>query len=75
MNKQHNGLITYILCQLKTVNIPIFVYCIQDLHIKYHEAKLPKYTHTKLIADIEDKIRVLKHAEIWEQPTQFWHTI
>jgi hypothetical protein len=63
---QHMGLITYILRQLKQTQNQIFLRYIQDLHVQYQEAKLPGYTPTKLIQDVEDKIRVLKHAEVWE---------
>jgi hypothetical protein len=64
-NKQQQGLITYILHQLKTTTNPRFLRYVQDLHVQYQEAKLPEYTPTKLICDVEDKIRVLKHAEVW----------
>ncbi len=41
------------------------------MHIQFQEAKLPQHTPTKLFLDVEEKIRVLKHAEAWdikEQP-------
>jgi hypothetical protein len=64
--RSHNGLITYILRQLKfTTNAPFLRY-IQDLHVDYQEGKLPKCTPLKLIQAVEDKIRVLKHAEVWD---------
>jgi hypothetical protein len=66
--RQHRGLITYILRQLKTTANPIFLRYVQDLHVSYQEGKLPEYTPTKLIIDVEDKIRVLTHAEVWETP-------
>jgi len=64
--KRYNGLITYILRQLKTTKNQIFVRYVQDLHISYQEGKLKKYTPWKLILDVEDKIRVLRHAEVWD---------
>jgi hypothetical protein len=62
--QNHSGLITYILHQLKQTTIAAFLHYIQDLHIEYQEGELPKYTPLKLIQDVEDKIRVLKHAEV-----------
>jgi hypothetical protein len=67
---QHNGLVTYILHQLKQASNPLFLRYIQDLHIQYQEAKLVNFTTQKLIQTIEDKIRVLKHAEVWSPVTQ-----
>jgi hypothetical protein len=67
--KQHNGLITYILRQLRLSPNAIFQRYIQDLHIEYQEGKLPKYSPFRLIQDCEDKIRVLRHAEAWINPT------
>jgi hypothetical protein len=64
--RTHNGLITYILRQLKHHTNAPFLRYIQDLHIDYQEGKLPKYTPLKLIQAVEDKIRVLKHAEVWD---------
>jgi len=64
--KKFNGLITYILRQLKRSSNPIFLRFIQDLHVQYQEGKLRKYNAMRLILDVEDKIRVLKHAEAWE---------
>jgi hypothetical protein len=64
--KQYKGLITYILCQLKLTNNPIFLRYVQDIHISYQEGKLRKYTPMNLIQDAEDKIRVLKHASAWD---------
>jgi len=64
-----NGLITYMLHQLKTTSNQIFLRYIQDLHVSYQEGTLPRYTPWKLILDVEDKIRVLCHAEVWELPT------
>jgi len=63
--KKHNGLITYILHQLKLSTNPMFLCFIQDLHIQYQEAKLLKLTPMQLVLDVEDKIRVLKHADLW----------
>jgi hypothetical protein len=65
-DQQHCGLITYILQQLKTTPNQIFLRYVQDLHVSYQEGKLPKYTPSTLITDVEDKIRVLKHAEVWD---------
>jgi len=42
--RQHRGLITYILHQLKTSSNQILLHYIQDLHVSYKEGKLPKYT-------------------------------
>jgi len=64
--KKFNGLITYILRQLKGTTNSIFLCFIQDLHVQYQEDKLPKFNPMKLILDVEDKIRVLKHAEVWD---------
>jgi hypothetical protein len=69
--EQHSDLITYIMHQLKHTKNSTFQHYIQDVHIQYQEAKLPRYTPTKLLLDIEEKIRVLKHTEVWdisEQP-------
>lgn len=45
-------------------------YCIQDLHVHYQEVKLPGYTTTKLILDVENKYRCFKtHAEVWDKHT------
>jgi len=52
--KRFNGLITYILCQLKTTQNQIFLRYIQDLHVTYQ---------------VKDKIRVLRHAEVWDSST------
>ena len=67
--KRFNGLITYILRQLKTTQNQIFLRYIQDLHVAYQEGQLPKYTPLKLISDVEDKIRVLRHTEVWDSTT------
>jgi hypothetical protein len=63
---RYNGLITYVLHQLKTTQNKIFLRYIQDLHVSYQEGTLPKYTPWKLVLDVEDKIRVLWHAEVWD---------
>ncbi len=63
---RYNGLITYILRQIKTTQNKIFLRYIQDLHVSYQEGTLPKYKPWKLILDVEDKIRVLRHAEVWD---------
>jgi hypothetical protein len=42
---------------------------VQDLQISYQEGNLPKLTHQKLILHVEDKIRVLKHADAWTLPS------
>jgi hypothetical protein len=34
--------------------------------VQYQEAELKKYMPMKLVLDAEEKIRVLKHAEVWE---------
>jgi len=79
-SRKNQGLITYILQQLELTTNPILLHQVQDLHIQYQENKLPKYTPQKLVCDIEDKIRVLKHAEAWttlhvpEQPMMAMHT-
>ncbi len=65
-SEQHIGLITYSLHQLKQTKNQIFLRYVQDLHVKYQEAKLPGYTPAKLLLDVEDKICVLKHAEVWD---------
>jgi hypothetical protein len=62
---EHNGLITYILRQLKDSTIYMFQKYIGELHVDYQEAKLGNITVTKLLLQIEDKIRVLKHAGEW----------
>jgi hypothetical protein len=67
--KIHQGLITYILRQLKQTSNQIFLQYIQDLHVSYQEGKLPEYDPMKLILDVEDKIRVLQHAKVWTQVT------
>ncbi len=57
--------------QLKANTNAIFQCYIQDLHVQYQEAKLLDYTPMNLILDVEERIRVLKHAEVWgHQPTQ-----
>jgi hypothetical protein len=63
---RYNGLITYVLRQLKTTQNKIFLHYIQDLHVSYQEGTLPKYTPWKSVLDVEDKIRVLRHAEVWD---------
>jgi len=63
---RYNGLITYVLHQLKTTQNKIFLRYIQDLHVSYQEGTLPKFTPWKLVLDVEDKIRVLWHAEVWD---------
>jgi len=67
--KRHNGLITYTLHQLKGTSNPVFLRFIQDMHVQYQEAQLPKYTPLKLILEVEDKICVLKHAKVWNAST------
>ncbi len=61
----HNGLITYILCQLKDSHVDMFQKYIRDLHVGFQEATLGGITVHKLLLQIEDKIRVLKHAGEW----------
>jgi hypothetical protein len=64
---EHNGLITYILRQLKLSPIPLFQDFIRKLHIEFQEGKHPLLTPTLLLKDVEDKIRVLKHADEWRE--------
>jgi hypothetical protein len=64
---EHNGLITYVLRQLIDSTIYMFQKYIRDLHVDYQEAKLGNITVTKLLLQIEDKIRVLKHAGEWTE--------
>jgi hypothetical protein len=47
--KKCNGLITYILRQLKGTNNPIFLHFIQDLHVQYQEGQLPKLNPMQLV--------------------------
>jgi hypothetical protein len=63
----HNGLITYILRQLKESPIYIFQRYIRELHIDFQEAKLGNITVATLLINIEDKIRILKHAGEWTE--------
>jgi hypothetical protein len=69
---EHNGLITYILRQLKDSSIQMFQRYIRDLHVDFQEGKLKNKTITNMLLDIEDKIRILKHAGEWveTEPTQ-----
>jgi hypothetical protein len=68
--KTHQGLITYILRQLKQTNNQIFLRFVQDLHVSYQEGKFPEYDPLKLILVVENKIRVLQYAEVWHHPEQ-----
>jgi hypothetical protein len=67
--KRFNGLITYMLCQLKTTQNQIFLRYIQDLHVTYQEGNLPKYIPWKLVLDVEDKIHFPCHAEVRDSST------
>jgi len=60
-----NGLLTYILCQLKLCNVHLFQEYIRTLHVAFQEGKHPNMTPTSLLSEVEDKIRVLKHASEW----------
>lgn len=62
---ENNGLITYIYHQLTLSSITMFQDYIRKHHIAFQEAKLPNLTVNKLITDIKEKIRVLKHAREW----------
>jgi hypothetical protein len=62
---EHNGLITYIFCQLKSSSVPLFQDYIRKQHVKFQEAKLPNITVSSLITTVEDKIRVLRNAGEW----------
>jgi hypothetical protein len=60
-----NGLLTYILCQLKLCNVHLFQEYICTLHIAFQEGKHRNMTPTSLLSEVEDKIRALKHASEW----------
>jgi hypothetical protein len=64
-NNDNNGLITYIFRQLKLSNITLFQDYIRKYHVEYQEAKHPNLTIDTLLEEIENKIRVLKHAGEW----------
>jgi hypothetical protein len=66
-NSMHNGLIAYILRQLKESHIYMFQRYVRELHIDFQEAKLSSITVDKLLLNIEDKIRILKHAGEWSE--------
>ncbi len=63
----HNGLITYILRQLKECNVKMFQDHVHELHVKFQEAKLPSLTVHALLIQLKDKIQVLKHADEWKE--------
>lgn len=50
----HQGLLTFIFRQLQRTTDPLLFCHVQDLHIQYHEAKLPKYSPQKLVLNMED---------------------
>jgi len=60
-----NRLLTYILRQLKLCNVHLFQEYIRTLHVAFQEGKHPNMTPTSLLSEVEDKIRVLKHASEW----------
>jgi hypothetical protein len=64
-----NGLITYILQQLKLSPVRLFQDHVRELHVEFQEGKHPNMTPQALLPDIETKIRVLKHAEEWHEET------
>ncbi len=64
-NVDQNGLITYILCQLKLSNISLFQDYIRKLHVSFQDAKHLNLTISSLLLSIEDKITVLKHTGEW----------
>lgn len=66
-NPEHNGLITYILRQLKLSPVRLFHDYVRKLHVEYQEGKHPNMTPHSLLTIIENKIRVLKHADEWHE--------
>ncbi len=64
-NVDQNGLLTYILCQLKLSNISLFQDYIRKLHVSFQDAKHLNLTISSLLLSIEDKIKVLKHTGEW----------
>jgi len=60
-----NGLLTYILRQLKLCNAHLFQEYIHTLHVAFQEGKHSNMTPTSLLSKVEDKIRALKHASEW----------
>ena len=64
-NSTENGLLTYILCQLKQCSVHLFQEYIKTLHVAFQEGKHLTMTPTTLLSNVEDKIRALKHASEW----------
>jgi hypothetical protein len=62
----HRGVITYIPCQLKLTNIPLFCSFIRNYHVEFQEGKHATTSTQGLLNTVEKKIRVLKHAEEWD---------
>jgi len=60
-----NGLLTYILHQLKACPIPMFQEYIRKIHVSFQEGKHPDMTPMTLLADVKDNIWALKHAAEW----------
>jgi hypothetical protein len=65
-----NGLITYILCQLKMCSVPLFQDYIRKLHVAFQEGDHSDLTPTSLLTTVENKIRALKHAHEWNHQDQ-----
>jgi hypothetical protein len=65
-----NGLITYILCQLKMCLVPLFQDYIRKLHVAFQEGEHSDLMPTSLLTTVEDKIRALKHAHEWNHQDQ-----
>jgi len=59
------GLLTYIFGQLKLCSIPLFQNYACHLHIAYQEGKHTNLTSSTLLEEVENKVRVLKHAKEW----------
>jgi len=57
-----NGLISYMFRHLKKCSSTFFQDFIRTQHVEFQEGKQPDLMLTKFIANMEDKIRVLKHA-------------
>jgi hypothetical protein len=62
-----NGLLTNILHQLKVCPVPLFRDYIRKLHVGFQKGEFPDFTPIKLLTQVEDKIRALKHASEWSQ--------
>ena len=64
-NSTENGLLTYILRQLKQCSVHLFQEYIRTLHVAFQEGKHLTMTPTTLLSNVEDKIRALKHTSEW----------